>query len=120
MTSFLADISIWILLVAGTGFGLLGFVGLLIFPDIRSRMFTATRATLISASLITLSVIIFGINGFLGSNGNLYGILIIHTLFLFGILIVADIIISRILLEKIPATAGLSDNTGTPATPPQE
>ena len=115
MSSFIADIFIWILLVAGVGFGLLGFVGLLIFPDIRSRMFTASRATMISASLVTLSVILFGINGFVTTGGELYAALIIHALFLFGILAVAMIFISRILLEQVPVTVCQQENTGTTA-----
>lgn len=120
MSSFFADILIWILLAAGTGFGLLGFVGLLIFPDIRSRMFTASRATLISVTMVILAVIIFGINGFIEHNGDLYTALVIHTLFLFGILVIANVIISRILLEQVPPAACVPENAGTAATPSQE
>jgi multisubunit Na+/H+ antiporter MnhG subunit len=120
MSSLVADIFIWILLAAGAGFGLLGFVGLLIFPDIRSRMFTASRATLISASLVTLSAIIFGINGFVATGGELYAALIIHTLFLFGILAIANVFISRILLEQVPAMVCTPAPAGTEAPPSQE
>jgi multicomponent Na+:H+ antiporter subunit G len=102
MSALAADILIWILLAGGVGFGVLGYVGLLIFPDVKSRMFTASRATLISVSLVTLAVIIFGINGFLGSGGDLYAALVIHTLFLFGVLAIANVFIYRIILEQIP------------------
>jgi multisubunit Na+/H+ antiporter MnhG subunit len=120
MSSLVADIFIWILLAAGIGFGLLGFVGLLIFPDIRSRQFTASRATLISASLVTLSVVLFGINGFLGTNGELYATLVIQTIFLFAVIAVANVFLSRILLEQVPATPCVPDNNGTTAAPSQE
>jgi len=117
MSSPVADIFIWIFLAAAVGFGLLGFVGLVIFPDIRSRMFTALRATMISVCLVTLSVVLFGINGFVTTGGELYAMLVIHTLFLFGILTVAMIFISRILLEQVPVPVCQPENTGTTALP---
>jgi multisubunit Na+/H+ antiporter MnhG subunit len=94
------DILIWISLAIGAGFGVLGFLGLLIFPDIRSRMFTAIRATLISISAITVAVILFGINGFLVTGGSPYVTLIIHTIFLYGVVVVANISITRVILER--------------------
>ncbi|MGA2122184.1 MAG: monovalent cation/H(+) antiporter subunit G [Methanoregula sp.] len=112
MSTLAADILIWILLAGGVGFGVLGYVGLLIFPDVKSRMFTASRATLISVSLVTLAVIIFGINGFLGSGGDLYTALVIHTLFLFGVLAIANVFIYRIILEQIPLPNFCRDESG--------
>jgi multicomponent Na+:H+ antiporter subunit G len=94
------DLLIWILLALGVAFGGLGFFGLLIFPDIRSRMFTAIRATLISVTALTLAVILYGINGFLVTGDNQYVTLIIHTLFLYGVVVVADVSIARIIHEK--------------------
>ena len=94
------DILIWISLAVGVGFGALGFFGLLIFPDIRSRMFTAIRAILISVSAIAIAVILFGINGFLKTGGNQYETLIIHTLFFYGVVIVANVSIARIILDR--------------------
>ena len=120
MSSLVADILIWVLLTAGVGFGVLGFVGLLIFPEIRSRMFTASRATLISISLISLSVIIFGISGFLGGGGDQYAALVIHTIFLLVVCIIANLFISRIILEKaanpccgVDETGAVQDVSGT-------
>jgi multisubunit Na+/H+ antiporter MnhG subunit len=94
------DILIWVFLAIGVGFGVLGFFGLLIFPDIRSRMFTAIRAILISVSAIAVAVIIFGINGFLVTGGSQYATLIIHTLFFYGVVVVANISIARIILDR--------------------
>ncbi|MCK9631864.1 MAG: monovalent cation/H(+) antiporter subunit G [Methanoregula sp.] len=110
MSSLVADIIIWILLAGGIGFVALGFIGLLIFPDIKSRMFTASRATLIGVILVTLSVVIFGINGFLGGGGERYTILIIHTVFLFAILMTGRAVISRIISDLVPgADAEIKD-----------
>ena len=89
----------------GCGFRSAGVFRALIFPDIRSRMFTAIRAILISVSAITIAVIIFGINGFLKTGGNQYETLIIHTLFFFGVVIVANVSIARIITR--PDTAGV-------------
>jgi len=100
MSVLAADILIWILLAAGVGFGVLGFAGLLIFPEIKSRMFTASRATLIGVSLVTLAAIVFGISGFLGGGGDLYAALVIHAIFLFGVLAIASVFIYRIVLEQ--------------------
>jgi multicomponent Na+:H+ antiporter subunit G len=91
---------------------MLGYVGLLIFPDVKSRMFTASRATLISVSLVTLAVIIFGISGFLGSGGDLYAALVIHAIFLFGMLAIANAFIYRIILEQTPLPDFCRDKSG--------
>jgi multisubunit Na+/H+ antiporter MnhG subunit len=112
MSSPVADILIWVLLAAGVGFGILGFVGLLIFPEIRSRMFTASRATLISISLVSLAVIVFGINGFLGGGGDQYAALVIHTIFLLGVCTISNVFISRIILEKAPDPCRCVDDAG--------
>ncbi len=103
MSNPVADILIWLLLAAGTGFGILAFVGLLIFPDIRSRMFTASRAAMLSVSLVTVAVAIYGISGFLGGGGDIYATLLIHTIFLYGIIVLAHIITGRIISEQIPS-----------------
>lgn len=115
------DILIWLLLAIGVGFGALAFLGLLIFPDIRSRMFTATRAILISVSAITVAVILFGINGFLSTGGSQYATFVIHTLFFYGVVVVANSAISRIILDRTRHESYCQANPGAGAeTEPQE
>ena len=104
MSSLLLDIAIWILLAAGVGFGFLGFFGLLIFPDIRSRMFTASRATLIGTSLVIIAVVLYGINGFIGTGTDSYATLVIHTIFLAAILAIGTVFVSRIIKNRIAGT----------------
>ncbi len=99
-----ADILIWVLLVTGVGFAVLGFTGLLIFPDIRSRMYTAVRATIISAGASALAVIVFGLNALLAGSGDQYGTLVLHTIFLFCVIATASLVISGIILEKTRST----------------
>jgi len=95
-----ADILIWVLLVACVGFAALGFVGLLIFPDIRSRMYTAVRATLISAGAGSLAVIVFGINALIAGSGSQYLTLALHTLVLFCVIATASLVTSTVILGR--------------------
>jgi multicomponent Na+:H+ antiporter subunit G len=113
MMQLVWDVLIWILLAIGTGFGALAFLGLLIFPDIRSRMFTATRAIMISVSAITLAGILFGINGFMATGGSQYAIFIIHTLFFYGMVIVANSAIARIILDRTRPESSCQADSGT-------
>jgi multicomponent Na+:H+ antiporter subunit G len=116
MSSLVADIIIWALLAGGVGFVALGFVGLLIFPDIKSRQFTASRATLIGIGLVTLSAVLYGINGFLGGGGESYAVLVIHTVFLFAILAIGSIAISRIIPDLLPFPGAVTETKDTATT----
>ena len=109
MSVLAADIAIWLLLALGVGFGALGFFGLLIFPDIRSRMFTASRATLIGTSLVIISGLLYGISGFLNGGAEIYATFVIHTLFLAGIIAIASMFISRIIRDQVAAEASCRD-----------
>jgi multicomponent Na+:H+ antiporter subunit G len=94
------DAAIFILLVISVGFGGIGVIGLLLFPDIRSRMYTAFRATVISISAIILSVIIYGLSTFISSGGDQYITLILHSLILLFIVAVANGIIYKTILDR--------------------
>jgi multisubunit Na+/H+ antiporter MnhG subunit len=108
MSSFFADIAIWLLLFLGFAFGGLGFFGLLIFPDIRSRMFTASRATLIGTGLVILSVILYSITIYMNTGSEIYLTLVIYTLFLSIIIAVAALTITRIIGSQVAAEAAAS------------
>jgi len=86
MSSFSADVVIWFLLAAGIVFAGVGIMGLLIFPDTRSRMFTAFRATAISLGAVCLAVLMYGYTLFTESGDSVYLGLIFRTLFLAFIL----------------------------------
>ena len=51
------DAVIYILFTVSVGFSGIGVIGLLLFPDIRSRLYTAVRATLIGTAAMVVSVI---------------------------------------------------------------
>jgi multisubunit Na+/H+ antiporter MnhG subunit len=94
------DAAIFILLVISVGFGGIGVIGLLLFPDIRSRMYTAFRATVISISAIILSVIIYGLSAFISSGGDQYITLILHSLVLLFIVAVANGVVYKTILDR--------------------
>jgi multisubunit Na+/H+ antiporter MnhG subunit len=86
MSSLPADLCIWALLIIGTAFFGLGLMGLMIFPDTKSRMFTAFRATAIGLGAVILAVLIYGFSLFMTSGGDQYPALILRTLFLSAVL----------------------------------
>ena len=100
MSSLVIDLIIWLLLFIGVGFGLIGLIGLLLFPDTRSRMYTSVRAILIGICSAGLAVIIYGLYALQTSGGNLYGTLLLHTLILVVIVATGNYVISGIILEK--------------------
>jgi multisubunit Na+/H+ antiporter MnhG subunit len=100
MSSLLIDLIIWILLIAGVGFGLISLIGLLLFPDTRSRMYTAVRASLIGIGATGIAVFIYGLNALQTSGGNQYFTLLLHTVLLIVIVAIGNYIVSRTILEK--------------------
>jgi multisubunit Na+/H+ antiporter MnhG subunit len=110
MSSLPADLGIWALLCIGTVFCALGLMGLLIFPDTKSRMFTAFRATAIGLGAVLLAALTYGYTMLLTAGGDQYQVLILHTLFLASVLTagtwgIHGIIRQRILTEK-PGNSG--------------
>jgi multisubunit Na+/H+ antiporter MnhG subunit len=100
MSDPVMDAAIFILLVIGVGFGGIGVIGLLLFPDIRSRMYTAYRATVISISALILSVIIYALFIFNSSGGDQYIALILHSMVLLLIVAVANAVMYKTILDR--------------------
>jgi multicomponent Na+:H+ antiporter subunit G len=100
MSSLVFDLIIWILLIIGVGFGLISLIGLMLFPDTRSRMYTALRACLISISATGLGVIIYGLNAVQTPGGNQYLTLLLHTLLLVLVVATGNYVVSGTILEK--------------------
>jgi len=95
MSSLFIDGIIFLLLVLSVGFGGISVIGLLLFPDIRSRMYTATRASLISAGAMSVSVIIYALFILSSGGGSQYGTLILHTLVLLIVVMAANVMMYR-------------------------
>ena len=100
MSSLLIDLIIWILLIAGVGFGLISLIGLFLFPDTRSRMYTALRASLIGIGATGIAVFIYGLNALQTSGGNQYFTLILHTVLLVVVVAMGNYAVSRTILKK--------------------
>ena len=119
MSDVFVDAVIFILLVISVGFGGIGVIGLLLFPDIRSRMYTAFRATVISISAMILSVIIYALYTFISSGGDQYIALLLHSLFLLCIVAVANGLVYKTVLDRtkpvstcqVPAEQNKDNNT---------
>ena len=92
---------IFLLLVISVGFGGISVIGLLLFPDIRSRMYTATRASLISVSAITLSVILYALFEIISAGGPQYTTLLLHTLVLIIIVTGANVMMFMTISDHI-------------------
>jgi multicomponent Na+:H+ antiporter subunit G len=92
---------IFLLLIISVGFGGISVIGLLLFPDIRSRMYTATRASLISVSAITLSVILYALFEILSMGGPQYTTLVLHTLVLIIVVTGANVIMFRVISDHV-------------------
>ncbi|MGA7628958.1 MAG: hypothetical protein WCA60_10745 [Methanoregula sp.] len=61
MNALILDIILYLLLLAGLGFGAISVIGLLLFPDIRSRSFTGLRAGVLAITLVTIAGASYGI-----------------------------------------------------------
>jgi multisubunit Na+/H+ antiporter MnhG subunit len=101
MSSLLLDSIIFLLLVISVGFGGISVIGLLLFPDIRSRMYTATRASLIGVCAMSLSVILYALFELFSDGSNQYTTLILHTLVLIIIVVGANVIMYRIISDHV-------------------
>ena len=115
MSSLPADLAIWVLLFAGVGFAGIGLIGLLLFPDIRSRRYTAVRATLIGFGATALAVILYGGYELASSGGSEYEILLALSILLAAVVAAGNLAVSREILTRAavknfcsPAAAGKS------------
>jgi len=106
------DAAIYISLIISIGFAGIGVIGLLLFPDIRSRMYTAFRATVISFSAIILSVLIYGLSTFNSGGGDQYITLILHSLVLLFIVAVSTGVLYKMILNR--------SKSSVPCREPQE
>jgi multisubunit Na+/H+ antiporter MnhG subunit len=120
MSSLPADLGIWALLFIGIVFCGIGLMGLMIFPDTKSRMFTAFRATAIGFGAVIAAVLTYGLSMLQEYGGSEYVTLIVHTHFLAAVLAAGTWVMYRIIRDrtsrgssgKAPATAGTNAENG--------
>jgi len=105
MTDLLIDAAMSTLLALSVGFAGIGVIGLLVFPEIRSRMYTATRAPVISIIAMTGAVIVYALSMILSGGGDPYLILIVHVLVLLFIVAAGNVLFYRIIQDRIKRTS---------------
>jgi multisubunit Na+/H+ antiporter MnhG subunit len=103
MTCLIADILIYLLLIAGVGFGGIALMGLLIFPDLHSRLFTGLRASLICGGSVLGAAIVFGIYQFMNTGGDQYAWFILHAIILALIIAIGVTVTGRLVRNKTKA-----------------
>jgi multisubunit Na+/H+ antiporter MnhG subunit len=100
MSSLPADLIIWALLFFGVVFSGIGLMGLMLFPDTRSRMFTAFRATAIGLGAVASAVIVYAYTLFMATGSSEYMGLIFRTLFLVFVLAAGTWMMYGIIRER--------------------
>src|SRR5271169_6327492 len=100
MSSLFADGIIWLLLLMGVGFSGIGVIGLLLFPDIRSRRYTGFRAALIGLAATGCAVFAYGGYQYAATSGSEYLSLILHALILVIVVFVGNTLVSREILNR--------------------
>jgi|WetSurMetagenome_2_1015567.scaffolds.fasta_scaffold07454_7 hypothetical protein len=103
MTDLLMDISIWVLLVVAIGFGGIGLMGLMIFPDTRSRMYTAFRASAIGVGALVFALVVVDLSLFQSTGTNPYGTHILHAAFLLFVLLAGCWFMDRMIRDLTKA-----------------
>jgi len=111
VTGWLPDVIITLLLVAAAGFGAIAVIGLLLFPDIRSRSFTGLRAGILATALVTIAGICYGIFEWFSSGYQQFQ-------YLEYAMSAVLILILVIVLNRI--ATGVLCHSSVPARPPEE
>ncbi|MFA6362763.1 hypothetical protein [Methanoregula sp.] len=97
MIEWAVDVFLYILLLAAIGFGWISVIGLILFPDIRSRAFTGLRAGFIAIALVTIAGICYGLFLWITTGGLQY-LLYIIAIVLMCVLVV---ILNRIAANEV-------------------
>ncbi|MEN6395146.1 MAG: hypothetical protein ABFC78_01525 [Methanoregula sp.] len=97
MIEWIVDALLYILLFAGVGFGVISVIGLLIFPDTRSRLFTGQRAGIIALVLVTTAGDCYGFFLWFITGGMQYLLFVIATI----LMVVLVIILNRIIADRV-------------------
>lgn len=84
------DVILTVLLIAAIGFAGISLMGLMIFPDIRSRSFTGLRAGIISVGLVTAAAIGYGLYSWVVTGGLQYLLYVLVSVIALGIVVILN------------------------------
>ena len=110
MIEWAVDALLYILLLAAVGFGGISVIGLLIFPDSRSRAFTGLRAGIIALALVTAAGISYGLFLWVITGGMQYLLFVLAACLLFVLVSVLNLISShRVCWKSEPAPSSTKE-----------
>jgi len=84
------EIIIWIFLIIGVIFNLLGVIGLLRFPDVYTRLHAGTKCTTFGSIFLVGSVIIYGLVKWLLNGVVNDSVLMIHAVFALILILITN------------------------------
>jgi len=90
MSAWILDVTLTLLLVVAAGFGAISVIGLLLFPDIRSRSFTGLRAGILALTLVTIASVCYGLFKWSDTGGLQYLLYILGALVMLALVIVLN------------------------------
>jgi multicomponent Na+:H+ antiporter subunit G len=100
MIEWAVEAILYILLIAAIGFGGISVIGLLIFPDIRSRTFTGLRAGIIALALVSAAGIWYGIFLWVTTGGMQYLLFALAAILMLVLVVVANRIAADTVCRK--------------------
>ncbi|MGA2105024.1 MAG: hypothetical protein ABSG06_06490 [Methanoregula sp.] len=110
MSALILDVILYLLLLAALGFGAISVIGLLLFPDIRSRSFTGLRAGILAITLVTVAGMSYGIYEWITSGSIQYLLYAIGSIMMLILVLVLNRIATDIVCRSsVPVFVPSSD-----------
>ena len=101
MIELIVDLVLYIVLFAAIGFGVISVMGLVVFPDPKSRAFTGLRAGVLAMALAGLAGICYGLFSWYSAGGDQYLLFTLASAILLALVVCLD----RITAKAICRTA---------------
>ena len=107
MIELIVDIILYVVLFAAIGFGIISVMGLVVFPDPKSRAFTGLRAGVLAMALASLAGICYGLFSWYSFGGDQYLLFILASAIMLALVVFLD----RITAKSICRTAAPQKQT---------
>jgi len=110
MTVWVLDALLYILLLAAIGFGGISVVGLLLFPDIRSRAFTGLRAGILATALVTAAGVCYGFFAYMTVGGVQYLLFALAAILMLALLVILNRVATGVVCRTaVPILSSAAD-----------
>lgn len=97
MIELVVDILLYILILAAILFGGISVMGLVVFPDPRSRAFTGVRAGIWAMTLVSLAGICYGLFSWYATEGLQYLVFTLAVVLLLALVILLNRIVTPVI-----------------------